>query len=74
MNKETKTVFEKLEKREHLVRFQRNRLALGRITKTEYNAEIARIDERYGLTEKERLAYELYQRIQNEQSRRRKRN
>lgn len=66
-------IIEKLEKREHLVRYQRNRLALGRITRAEYNAEIARIDARYGLTETERLAYELYRKIQLEkQSRRRK--
>ncbi|MEF3309331.1 hypothetical protein PV433_10480 [Paenibacillus sp. GYB004] len=52
-------------------RYQRNRLALGRITKAEHNAEIALIDERFGLTEKERLAYDLYIKVQAEKHRRR---
>jgi uncharacterized protein YjiS (DUF1127 family) len=70
MERETMRIIDKLEKREHLVRYQRNRLALGRITKAEYNAEIAQIDDRFGLTEKERLAYELYMKIQVEKQRR----
>ena len=71
MQREQLKAFEKLEKREHMIRYQRNRLALGRITRDEYNAEIARIDERFRLTEKERLACELYRKIQAEKQRRR---
>jgi hypothetical protein len=70
MERETMRIIEKLEKREHLVRYQQNRRALGRITKAECEAEIARIDERFGLTEKEQLAYELYMKIQVEKQRR----
>lgn len=72
MERETMRVIEKLEKREHLIRYQQNRRALGRITKAECDAEIARIEEKYGLTEKERLAYDLYCRIQAEKQRRRR--
>lgn len=71
MDKETLTAYEKVQRRENAARILRNRLALGRISQAEYDAGIADIDQKFQLTEKERLAFDLYNRIQEEKQRRR---
>jgi hypothetical protein len=49
--------FQKLEKREHLLRVTRERMALGRITREVFRKEEAAILEKYKLTFDEERAY-----------------
>lgn len=60
MDKLTMKAFEKLQKREHLLRVTRDRMALGRITREEFRKEEAAILERFRLTSEEERAYDLY--------------
>ncbi|GIO33720.1 hypothetical protein J2TS6_48610 [Paenibacillus albilobatus] len=55
--------FEKLQKREHLLRVNRDQMALGRITKEEFKKRETQILERYGLTDSEQRAYDQYLRM-----------
>ncbi|MNJ78236.1 hypothetical protein D3C77_759250 [compost metagenome] len=52
--------FEKLQKREHLLRVARDQMGLGRITREEFKKQEAEIIERYSLTLAEERAYDLY--------------
>lgn len=63
MNKLMFKVFEKLEKKEHLLRVARDRMALGRITREEFRKEEAAIIEMYRLTEEEQRIYERHIRM-----------
>ncbi|WP_010271299.1 hypothetical protein [Paenibacillus senegalensis] len=57
MDKHTQRAFEKLEKREHLLRAARDQRALGRITPEMFRKKEAEILERYALTAEEEQAY-----------------
>ncbi|WP_311080986.1 hypothetical protein [Paenibacillus polymyxa] len=63
MDKVLMGAFEKLQKREHLLRVTRDQMGLGRITKEEFKAREAQILERYDLTEAEQRAYDLHLRM-----------
>lgn len=63
MDKVLTRAFEKLQKREHLLRVTRDQMALGRITKEEFRTREAQIIEQYELTEAEQRAYDLHLRM-----------
>lgn len=60
MEKHLITAFNKLEKRENLIRIARNQRALGRITNEVYQARVAEIEALCKLTVQERRAHEMY--------------
>lgn len=57
MDKLTMQAFQKLEKREHLLKVARDRWGCGRITKEMFRKEEAAILQRYRLTQEEERAY-----------------
>ncbi|AKG36071.1 hypothetical protein [Paenibacillus durus] len=63
MDKVTAGAFEKLQKREHLLRVARERMALGRSSREEFKERQAEILRQYALTEAEETAYNLYSQI-----------
>ncbi|AIQ45642.1 hypothetical protein R70723_06865 [Paenibacillus sp. FSL R7-0273] len=63
MDKVTAGAFEKLQKREHLLRVARERFALGRSSREEFRTRQAEILQQFALTEAEEAAYELYSKI-----------
>jgi len=62
--------FNKLQKREHLLKWTREQRALGRITQEEFKEREAEILERYRLTVSEQRALDLYLRITQQKRRR----
>ncbi|GIO36182.1 hypothetical protein J41TS12_10430 [Paenibacillus antibioticophila] len=68
MEKRLLEAFEKLQKREHLLRVARDQLGLGRLTKEEFKKQEAQILERYRLTLGEERAYDLYLRMKGKRS------
>ena len=62
--------FNKLQKREHLLKWTREQRALGRITQKEFKEREAEILERYRLTVSEQRALDLYLRITQQKRRR----
>lgn len=58
--KEAYRAFEKLQKREHLMREMRRRLETGRITEEVFRQSVADIDKAYRLTAVEQAAYDQY--------------
>lgn len=60
MDKPTMRAFEKLEKREHLLRAARNQMALGRMSREAFREHEAQILERYRLSEQEQRAYDQH--------------
>ncbi|MGN7760437.1 hypothetical protein [Paenibacillus sp. 22594] len=63
MDKITMAAFEKLQKREHLLRVARERFALGRSSREEFKERQAEILRQYALTEAEETAYSIYSQI-----------
>lgn len=63
MDKITIAAFEKLQKREHLLRVARERFALGRGSREEFKERQAEILRQYALTETEETAYNIYSQI-----------
>lgn len=63
MDKVTAGAFKKLQKREHLLRVARERMALGRSSKEEFRTRQAEILQQFALTEAEEAAYELHSKI-----------
>lgn len=63
MDKLLMDAFEKLQKREHLLRVTRDQMGLGRITKEEFKNREEQILGRYALTEAEQRAYDLHHRM-----------
>lgn len=70
MDKLTMGAFEKLQKREHLLRSMRNQRALGRITQEVFKEREAAILKKFKLTPEEERAIELH----NQMIQQRKRN
>lgn len=68
MEKQMMAAFEKLQKREHLLRVARDQMGLGRITREEFKQREAEIIERYRLTLGEERAYDLYLRMKGKRS------
>ncbi len=68
MEKQLMAAFEKLQKREHLLKVTRDQMALGRITKEEFKKREAEILEKFGLTLGEERAYDLYLRMKGKRS------
>lgn len=64
MDRQTMRAFEKLQKREHLIRVTHYRYVTGRITWEEFKKEEAAIIERYKLTPEEQRAYEQHVKMQ----------
>ena len=60
--------FTKLQKREHLLRVNRDQRALGRITEEAFKKQEAEILERYRLTLGEERAYNLYLRMKGKRN------
>jgi|GEM_PF-3359619 len=63
MDKILMGAFDKLQKREHLLRVNRDQWGLGRITKEEFKKRETQILERYALTDLEQRAYDQYLRM-----------
>lgn len=63
MNKLLFGAFEKLQKREHLLKVLRDQLGLGRITREEFKKHEAKALQRYSLTEAEEREYDLHVRM-----------
>lgn len=63
MEKHLMIAFEKLQKKEHLLRVARDQMALGRMTKEVFRETEAEIVKKYGLTLSEERAYDLYLRM-----------
>ncbi|MNI91960.1 hypothetical protein D3C73_1496900 [compost metagenome] len=63
MDKITARAFEKLQKREHLLRVARERFALGRSSREEFRTRQAEILQQFALTEAEEAAHELHSKI-----------
>ncbi|URJ36635.1 hypothetical protein MF625_001054 [Paenibacillus polymyxa] len=63
MDKVLLGAFEKLQKREHLLRVTRDQMGLGRITKEEFKEREAKILERYSLTDAEQRTYDSHLRM-----------
>lgn len=68
MDKLVFEAFRKLQKREHLLRATRERMATGRITREMFRKEEAAIIEAFKLTTAEQQAYELYNKTQRKKS------
>jgi hypothetical protein len=68
MEKKLMEAFEKLQKREHLLRVARHQWGLGRITKEEFKKREEGILERYRLTLGEERAYDLYLRMKGKRN------
>ena len=60
MSKEAFRAFEKLQKREHLMRVMRHRLETGRITAEAFERSVADIEKTFQLTAAEQAAYDQY--------------
>lgn len=71
MEQLVRQAFDKLQKREHLLRVARDLRATGRITQEEFRGREAEILGKYSLTIQEQRAYDLYLRV-TQQKRRRK--
>lgn len=63
MDKLLMDAFEKLQKREHLLRVTRDQMGLGRITKEEFKNREEQILGRYALTDSEQRVYDQYLRM-----------
>ena len=63
MDRHTFQAFEKLQKREHLLRAARDQMGLGRIKREEFRKREAEILSRYSLTPEEQRAYDLHLRM-----------
>jgi len=63
MNKLVVSAFEKMQKREHLLRVARDQMGLGRITREAFRKKEAEIIERFSLTPSEQLAYDQHIRM-----------
>ncbi|WP_068783193.1 hypothetical protein [Paenibacillus phocaensis] len=68
MEKKLMEAFEKLQKREHLLRVARHQMQLGRITEEEFRKREAQILDRYRLTLGEQRAYNLYLRMKGKRN------
>jgi len=66
MDKLVMRAFEKIQKREHLLRAARNQLALGRITREVFREKEADLLSKYELTPEEERAYEQYNKVQQQ--------
>ncbi|TMV49334.1 hypothetical protein FE783_12525 [Paenibacillus mesophilus] len=60
MDKHLITAFEKLQKREHLLRVARDQMGLGRISREVFRQREAEILTKYSLTESEQRAYDIH--------------
>ncbi|WP_270167633.1 hypothetical protein [Paenibacillus sp. SYP-B4298] len=69
MDKLTMRAFNKLQKREHLLRVLRGQRQLGRITREAFKTDSLKIIERYQLSDEEQRAYERYAVIQRQRKR-----
>jgi hypothetical protein len=63
MDKITAKAYEKMQKREHLLRVITDKRGLRRITQAEHRAESKIIMERYALTDEEQAAYDRHNAI-----------
>lgn len=70
MEKALARAYEKLEKREHMLRLAIDRRGLKRLTIAEFKAEEKAILERYALTEAEQSAYEFHRQVTEQRKRR----
>jgi len=68
MEKQLIEAFEKLQKREHLLRVARHQMQSGRITEEEFRKREAQILDRYRLTLGEQRAYDLYLRMKGKRN------
>ncbi|KFN07271.1 MULTISPECIES: hypothetical protein [Paenibacillus] len=68
MDKLVYEAFRKLQKKEHLLRVARDRMATGRITREMFRKEEAAIIEAFKLTTEEQRAYESYSKMQRKKS------
>jgi len=69
MDKHAAKAFEKMQKREHLLRVLRDQLGLKRITREMFRLESSKIIERYQLSDDEQTAYNLYCKVQEQRKR-----
>jgi hypothetical protein len=60
MDKNLNAAFEKLQKREHLLRVTRDQMALGRISREVFRQREAEIISKYDLSESEQRAYDMH--------------
>ncbi|GIP17741.1 hypothetical protein J40TS1_33830 [Paenibacillus montaniterrae] len=63
MDNLTAKAFEKMQKREHLLRVLRDQMGLGRISREVFRQEVSKVVERYALTDNEQRAYDLHNKI-----------
>lgn len=70
MDKHTMRAFEKLQKREHLIRVTHYQLVTGRITREEFKRRETEILEEFRLTPEEQRAYDIYTRLQQQRYKR----
>lgn len=68
MDKPTTRAFEKLEKRENLIRMTRLAFTQGRITEEVFRKRTAAIIDQYKLTDREQRAYEQFIRQQRKRN------
>ncbi|MBJ6360898.1 hypothetical protein ACFOQM_06240 [Paenibacillus sp. GCM10012307] len=69
MDKMTIRAFEKMQKREHLLRVLRDQMGLSRITREAFREESLKVIERYQLSDDEQRAYDRYSAIQQQRKR-----
>jgi len=69
MDKAARNAFEKMQKREHLLRVLRDQMGLGRITREVFREDSLKIIERYQLSDEEQNAYALYNRVTEQRKR-----
>ncbi|MBJ6362075.1 hypothetical protein ACFOQM_12315 [Paenibacillus sp. GCM10012307] len=69
MDKQTIRAFEKMQKREHLLRVLRDQMGLSRITREAFREESTKVIERYQLSDDEQRAYDRYAAIQQQRKR-----
>ncbi|WP_020621162.1 hypothetical protein [Paenibacillus daejeonensis] len=60
MDKLTSRAFEKMQKREHLLRSMREQMALGRMKREVFRSKSLEVIERYQLTDDEQRAYDRH--------------
>jgi len=63
MDKFAMKAFEKMQKREHLLRVLRDQMGLGRITREVFREQSIKIIESYQLSDEEQHAYDLNNRV-----------
>ncbi|WP_028562265.1 hypothetical protein [Paenibacillus pinihumi] len=66
MEKQALKAFEKMQKREHLLRVLREQWGLGRISREVFREESLKVIERYQLSDDEQRAYDRYTAIQQQ--------